>query len=87
MTKVKLLISLIGKKALAKYLPKVLAMILSRALSWLFKKYPAKTKNVIKELDEIVAAIAATVEAAKDGSITEAELKKLQEKWQIAIDM
>lgn len=79
------IIKLIPVRLLVKYLPQILAYLLTRVLNYVFTKYPDKTDKAIKETEEILIAMKTTVDAAKDGRITEEEILKCQGKWELAI--
>ena len=63
------------KKLIDKYGTFALSYILTKLFSFLFNKY-GSTERVVKEIAEITRALNYVVEAAKDGKITEVEIKK-----------
>ena len=69
------LLKLIPIKKLAKYLPEILAYILTKSLTWLFKKYPEKTPKVIDKTKEVIDALTQNIDAASDGVISDKEVK------------
>ena len=76
-----LLLKLISAKTLLKYLPDVLAYILSKVLTYVLAKYPAKSKKAIETVKEITLATADAIKASSDGKITKAELRKQKVLW------
>ena len=75
------LLKLISAKTLLKYLPDVLAYILTKVLTYVFSKYPAKSQKAIETVKEITLATANAIKASSDGKITKAELRKQKELW------
>jgi len=74
-------IKLIPVRILVKYLPEILAYILTKVLTYLLRKYPHKAGKVIETTKEITAATANAIEAASDGVITKAEISKQKSLW------
>ena len=75
------ILKLIPVKKLAKHLPAVIAFILNRVLLWTFEKYPHKAKKATETAEEIMAAIAQNIKAAKDGKVTTDEVEKGMKLW------
>jgi len=74
-------IKLIPVKILVKYMPEILAYIITKVLSYMLKKYPHKAAKVIETTKEITAATANAIEAASDGVITKFEISKQKSLW------
>ncbi len=74
-------IKLIPVKILVKYLPEILAFILTKVLTYLLKKYPHKAAKVVETTKEITIATVNAIEAAKDGIITKQEIRKQRALW------
>lgn len=79
------IIRLLTAKYLTKHLPTILAYILTKALTWLFNKYPSQKDKVLKEANEMIAALQKTINYTKDGVITKEELSSLKTAWEKAI--
>jgi len=75
------LLKLIPARLFAKYLPDVLAYVLTKGLGWLIVKYPHRSKKVIETSKEITAAIIEVVTVSSDGVIDKKELAKVIEAW------
>lgn len=75
------IISLISAKTIAKYLPEILAFVLTKALAFIIERQPNKVEKVKEFASDFAVAIAATVAAAEDNKFDVAEMKDLQKKW------
>lgn len=80
------LLSLIPARYLAKYLPEILAFILTKVLTWLFKKYPEKSDKVMETCKEITVALSDAIKAGEDGKITPEEIEKQKILWRNVFD-
>ena len=75
------LLRLIPVRYLAKYLPNILAYLLTKVLGWLLVKYPHKTAKVKETTAEINAALTNLILATKDGKFDKHEINKQIELW------
>lgn len=74
------IIGLIPVKKLAKYLPEVLAYLLTKVLTWSLTKHPEKTEKIKETVSDITEFMSAAVKATDDGDITKNELLALKKK-------
>ena len=81
MAKIKLLLVMMGKRALLKYLPEILAWIFTRVFTYVLNNYPRKSAKVIETCDDLQSAISTTIAAVKDGEVTTSELTRIKSKW------
>ena len=81
MTKIKILLSLIGKKALAKYLPQILAWIFSKVFTFILERYPAQSAKVVETCDDLTRAVGVTINAVRDGKVDTKELEDIKFRW------
>lgn len=82
----KKLLSLIPAKTLAKYLPEIMAYILTKGLGWIFKNYPQSATKTIETTKEVTAALTQNINAAADGVIDKAEVQKGIALWKDVFD-
>lgn len=77
----KKLLALIPAKTVAKYLPQLLAFLLTKVMKWLSDKYPDKLVSVIAVSYEVTEALETTLNAGKDNKFTPEEIKEIQKEW------
>lgn len=82
----KKLLSLIPAKTLAKYLPEIMAYILTKGLGWIFKNYPQSAAKTIETTKEVTAALTQNINSASDGVIDKEEVQKGIKLWRDVFD-
>lgn len=82
----KIILGLIPVKTLTKYLPDILAYILTKIIGHLLIRYPHKSAKVKETAKEITAAMVNAINAAEDGVITKEELNKQKELWKAVFE-
>ncbi len=80
---IKAILALIPVKRLAKYLPDVLAYVLTKGLGYVLTKYPKKSRKVLETAEEISIAMVKSVQYAEDGVISKDEIEKAKALWKV----
>ena len=75
------LIKLIPVKQLAKFLPDILAYVLTKALGYVLTKYPSKAHKVLETAEQISKAMHNSIVIARDGVITKEEIAVQKALW------
>lgn len=75
------LIGLIPVKKLVKYLPTILAFILTRVIKWAAIKKPDLLAKIILYTDKVSRVLALWVKAGEDKVYEPEELKEIAEAW------
>lgn len=68
------ILTLIPAKVLVKYLPEVIAFILTKAITWVAMKHPLKLAYVIDKINNFTTALTVIHDATADNKITVKEV-------------
>jgi|AntDeeMinimDraft_5_1070356.scaffolds.fasta_scaffold32845_2 hypothetical protein len=82
----KFLLRFIPIKHLVNFLPEIIAYLLTKVLTYIFKKYPDSTYKAINITREVMTALTQNIDAAKDGVIDEKEVEKGIKLWKKVFD-
>jgi len=74
-------IKMIPIHILVKYLPEILAYILTKVLGYLLTKQPTKAEKILETVKDLTHAMAEAAEFAKDGIITKEEIAAQKASW------
>ena len=79
-------IGLIPIKSLAKYLPEILAFVLTKVLQYVSLRQPEKLNKVIDFAERVVLVTKLSIDAGADGVFEPKELKEIAEAWKRVVD-
>jgi len=83
---IKTLLKLIPVRTLVKYLPDVLAYLLTKGLGYVLVRYPHKSAKIIETAEEISKAMLNSVVIAKTGVIAKEDIEKQRKLWKAVFE-